>query len=344
MTLAVKIGGIFVGGGFPISVQTMWKKPLLEVTDDLLENIQKVQKAGCDIIRFAVPDMETAEILGILTRKVNIPLVADIHFDYKLALKCIENNISKVRINPGNIGAIWKIEEVIKAAASKGIPIRIGVNSGSLPSALKNEPDRAKAMVLAAEQELEVLNKLNFKNAIFSLKASDIETTVNANIEFSKKYDYPLHLGVTEAGPLIPGIVKSSIALSSLLNNGVGDTIRVSLADTPYKEVIAGKEILTGCGKRDSGVKIVACPRCGRAGFDVHGFVSEIQEYLYSLQSNITVAVMGCAVNGPGEAKHADLGITGTGNDIIIFKKGIILRKVSAKDAVNEFKKEINRL
>ncbi len=344
MTRAVKVENIFIGGGFPVSVQTMWKEPLLKIDEEIVNNIEKLKKAGCDIIRFAVPDIGTAEVLADLNRKAPLPLVADIHFDYKIALKCIENKISKIRINPGNIGAAWKVEEVVRAASSSGIPIRVGVNSGSLPAALKEQPDRVKAVLAAAEMEMEVLEKLNFKDVVFSLKASDIKTTVEANTLFSERYDYPLHLGVTEAGPLIPGIVKSTIAISSLLSRGIGDTIRVSLSDAPYKEVIAGKEILAGCGKRDSGIKIVSCPRCGRAGFDVHGFVAEVEDYLYSLEKDITVAVMGCVVNGPGEAKHADLGISGSGKDVLLFRKGKILRKISAENAAEEFIKEIERL
>lgn len=340
----VKIGDKIIGGGFPLAVQTMWKNPLIGEISSVLSEMEELGKIGADIIRFAVPDLEAAEILSEISKRSKIPLVADIHFDYKIALKCIEGGVHKIRINPGNIGAAWKIEEVVMAAANRGIPIRVGVNGGSLPSSLRDLDNISEAMVLAAEMELNIFEKLNFKDVVFSLKSSDIESTVMANTIFSSKYAYPLHLGVTEAGPLIPGIVKSSIALNSMLRDNIGDTIRVSLSDSMRNEVIAGKEILKAAGKTTVGVDTISCPRCGRASFDTHAFLNIIDPTLQKLNKNVSIAVMGCIVNGPGEARHADLGITGSGDNIVIFRKGQIVRKGSPSKAVRLFLEELEKI
>ncbi len=343
-TISVKLGNMIIGGGFPVSVQTMWKKPLVKVTEKLMNSVKELEEAGCEILRFAVPNLETAELLGTLAEKVNLPLVADIHFDYKIALRCLDLPIAKIRINPGNIGESWKVCEVIKKAKDKDIPIRVGVNSGSLPKQLKQEKNVGLAMLKAAEMELDILEKLKFSNVIFSLKSSDLQATIEANMLFSNKYSYPLHIGVTEAGPLIPGIIKSTIALSVLLNNGIGDTIRISLSDLPENEVTAGLSILKNCGLRNSGVEIISCPTCGRTQFDVTEFLKKANQFLNKLETgdkNLTVAVMGCPVNGPGEARNADFGITGTEKYAIIFKQGKILKRVSAEDAFKAFKEEI---
>ena len=286
----------------------------------------------------------SAQYLGNLVPESVLPLVADIHFDYKLALDCIRFGIQKVRINPGNIGALWKVEEIVHAASDKNVPIRVGVNGGSLPRDLRNYGNKAEAMVLAAERELNVFEKLMFKDVVFSLKSSDIESTVDANILFSEKYNYPLHLGVTEAGPLIPGIVKSTIAFTELLKRGIGDTIRVSLSDEPVNEVIAGNEILKASGFKKGGVSIISCPKCGRASFDTHDFVKKLEPLLYSLKKDISVAIMGCIVNGPGEAGDADLGITGSGNNVVIFRKGKIIHRIKASEAVEIFTEELERI
>ena len=340
----VKAGNLMIGGGFPLSVQTMWKEPLHEVSDALVDRIDTLVSMGLDILRFAVPDMETVSALKALAPRVKIPLVADIHFDYKLALASIAAGVSKVRINPGNIGAPWKVEEVVRAARDSDVAIRVGINAGSLPVVLRKENDRAKALISAAEAELDILERLGFHAVVFSLKSSDIESTIAANERFASLYDYPLHLGVTEAGPLIGGVVKSTVALSRLLQEGVGSTIRVSLSDEPESEVIAGREILSSLALRTGGVKIVSCPRCGRAGFDVHWFIEEMGQTLYSLGKDITVAVMGCEVNGPGEARHADIGITGTGNSIVIFRHGEVVRRVAKEEALSAFKEELKLL
>ncbi|MEA1911723.1 MAG: flavodoxin-dependent (E)-4-hydroxy-3-methylbut-2-enyl-diphosphate synthase [Spirochaetota bacterium] len=343
-TKSVKIGDVVIGGGFPIAIQTMWKTPLTSDIDDILKKINELNEIGTDILRFAVPDLESADILSELSKKSKIPLVADIHFDYKIALKCIEGGVHKIRINPGNIGASWKVEEVVRAAKDMAIPVRVGVNGGSLPSSLRNYTNLSLAMVEAAEIELNIFEKLNFKDVVFSLKSSDIDSTVMANNIFSKKYSYPLHLGVTEAGPLIPGLVKSSIALNSLIKDNIGATIRVSLSDSMKNEVLAAREILKSSGKDSPGVSIVSCPRCGRASFNTHEFLLSIETKLQTIKKNVSIAVMGCIVNGPGEARHADLGITGSGDNIVIFRKGEVLRKGDSSKAVEMFTRELDKL
>ncbi|MCL1817867.1 MAG: flavodoxin-dependent (E)-4-hydroxy-3-methylbut-2-enyl-diphosphate synthase [Spirochaetaceae bacterium] len=321
-TKTVRVGPVSIGGSSLPSIQSMGKNPLVFPVDSLVSEVNGLAALGCDIMRFAVPDMASAEVLGILAEKVSVPLVADIHFDHKLALRCLDFPIAKIRINPGNIGVKWKVEEVVRKALDKNIPIRVGVNHGSLPKHLADEKDSAAAMVKAAEEEIEILESLGFGNIIISLKSSDTESTVQANRLFAEKFDYPLHIGVTEAGPLIPGVVRSTLAVSQLLREGIGSTIRISLSDTSEAEVIAAREMLSALGLRKKGIRLVSCPRCGRAGFDVHGFLARTQNRLMSLDKNLTVAVMGCVVNGPGEARHADLGITGAGNKVMIFRRG----------------------
>ncbi len=343
-TIKVLVGDVPIGGGAPVAVQTMWKDPLSKDLAPVIRQLQNLKVMGCAFVRFAVPGEEGARYLIELEKESPLPLVADIHFDYRLALQCIRGGIQKVRINPGNIGTRWKVEEVVRAAADFDIPIRVGVNSGSLPKDLQEETDTAQAMVCAAEREMEVFQQLNYQSVVFSLKASDINTTVRANELFASKYLYPLHLGVTEAGPLIPGIVKSSVAMVKLIEKGIGDTIRVSLSDSPVNEVITGIEILGAAGKGIHRPKIVSCPRCGRATFDTHKFVEKIAPVLYSLEKDVTIAIMGCVVNGPGEARHADLGITGAGKEIILFKHGKILRKVNEDSAYEAFLEELNKL
>jgi len=343
-TKKIFVGSIPIGGDAPVTVQTMWKEPLKGSTQDLRERMAYMRAMGCSFLRFAVPDKATAVYLVELAKDSPMPIVADIHFDYRLALDCIRGGVQKIRINPGNIGAEWKVREVIRAADDNNTPIRVGVNSGSLPRSLQEEPDRALAMVKAAENELEIFEKHGFTALVFSLKASDINTTVRANQLFAAKHPYPLHLGVTEAGPMIPGIVKSSVTMTKLLEEKIGATIRVSLSDTPENEVIAGIEILSAAGFKRNRPQIVSCPRCGRASFDTHAFVEKVSPVLYALEKEVTVAVMGCVVNGPGEARHADLGITGAGKEIIIFKQGKILKKVSPEQAYDAFVEELYKL
>jgi len=343
-TIPVRVGKIIVGGGFPISVQTMWKEPLEKIDNSLIERINTLSNLGCDILRFSVPRIETAEILGNLAGVVSLPLVADIHFDYRIALRILDFPISKLRINPGNIENPQKIEEIIKKAMDRDVSIRVGINGGSLPRKFKAEKSKAIAMIKAAEEEMEILEKHNFKNVIFSLKSSDIQSTIDANLEFSERYNYPLHIGLTEAGPLPQGTVKSVLAIGEILKSGVGDTIRVSLSSKPEDEIIVGKEIIRSIIYKGKGINLVSCPMCGRATFDVHGFLDKIGKYVNSLNNkDLTIAVMGCIVNGPGEAKTADIGITGAGNSVIIFKKGKMVKKTTAKNAVEDFIDELRR-
>lgn len=344
-----------LGGNEPVSIQTMWKESIKDVYKDskklseIIKRIQNLKALGCDILRFAVPDSESAKSLSIIQENVSIPLVADIHFDYKLALECLKGNVIALRINPGNIGSRDRVLKVVDACKEKDAAIRIGVNSGSLPKDLfalvqENKMSRSDALVETARREVEVFGQLNFSKVVVSMKASSVEETILSNQAFAKKFDIPLHIGVTEAGPLISGVVKSSIAFSSLLTRGIGSTVRVSLSSSMENEVIAAREILSACSLRKEGISIISCPRCGREGFDVHGFVQRWQEKLYSIEKKLTVAIMGCIVNGPGEGKTADIGIAGAGDKAIIFKKGKISRTVDAKDADKVFEEELNSL
>jgi len=322
----------------------MWKEPLTAIDSTVINKISYLSDIGCELLRFAVPDLDSAQVLGELAGRVKMVLVADIHFDYRIALRCMDFPIAKIRINPGNIGAAWKAEEVIKKAKAGEIPLRIGVNAGSLPRALSKDKNIAEAMVKAAEIELEILEKYGFNRVIFSLKSSDIDITVAANILFSEKYNYPLHLGVTEAGPLVQGVVKNTLAASSLLKKRVGDTIRISLSDSMENEIIAGKAILQSLGLRKFGVEVISCPTCGRTVFDVKAFLDDVKYIIHKFDKKATIAVMGCPVNGPGEARQADLGITGSGNSVVIFKKGKILRRVSLEQALKAFKEEVDKI
>jgi len=342
--IAVQVGSVTVGGDAPISIQTMWKRPLLRVDEALIAEVNRLHALGCDILRFAVPDLETADLLGELASRVSLPLVADIHFDHRLALRCLDYPIAKIRINPGNIGARWKVEEVVKKALDRGVPIRIGVNYGSLPRKFQDLRDPAEALLAAAEEEIEVLESLSFRTIIVSMKSSDTESTVEANRRFAQRYSYPLHIGITEAGPLIPGIVRSTVALSQLLREGIGSTIRISLSDSPETEIIAARELVTTLGLRKGGVRIISCPRCGRSGFDVQGFLQVVGDRLQQDRRDLTIAVMGCVVNGPGESRHADLGITGSGDKVVLFRKGKIVQTVRPEEAVEAFLKEFENL
>lgn len=357
----ITIGGsgitrqIKIGGDFPVTIQTMWKEGITHIADDaaarakLIYQIEELEKLGCDILRFAVPDAESARSLVAIANETKMPLVADIHFDYKLALACLDGNVAAIRINPGNIGSAEKTKAVVDACRQKNAAIRIGVNSGSLPKDLaqaveERKMPRAAALAEAALREVEIFDEMNFQNVVVSMKSSDVQETIDANEAFAKKSDIPLHIGVTEAGPLIGGIVKSTVAFTHLLRENVGSTIRVSLSSTPENEVIAAREILRECGKRKSGITIVSCPRCGRLGFDVHAFVERWQAELMSMDKTATVAIMGCVVNGPGEGKHADLGIAGANGKAIIFKHGKIIQTIDEKDADKVFREELNSL
>ena len=360
-TKIVSLGGkgitkrISIGGESPVSVQTMWKEGITDLDKNseklarIISQLNELSVMGCDIVRFAVPDMESAAGLNLIAERTSMPLVADIHFDYKLALECLKGNVAAIRINPGNIGSVENTRTVVEACRENGAAIRIGINSGSLPKALQEQIaegkiTRAQGLCETAARESQIFEDLKFDQYVVSMKSSDVKETIECNRYYAQKYNNPLHLGVTEAGPLIGGIVKSSIAFSTLLAEGIGNTIRVSLSSSPENEVVAGINILKECGKRPGGVNLVSCPRCGRIGFDVHSFVSRWQNKLLSMDKNITVAVMGCVVNGPGEGRHADLGIAGTADKAIIFKKGKIVRTIDAKDADKVFEEELNSL
>jgi (E)-4-hydroxy-3-methylbut-2-enyl-diphosphate synthase len=352
----IKIGGfdhvdaLTLGGGFPVAVQTMWKDRLsfagLEgaAGEAVIARISRLRAMGCALLRFAVPDLEAAEVLGALAASVSLPLAADIHFDYRIALRCLDFPIAKIRINPGNIGSRERVEKVLAKAAPRGIPLRIGVNAGSLPQDLRREVDggrldRAEALVKAAEREAAIFEEMGYDRYLVSLKSSSPAETLKANRLLAGRSSAPIHLGVTEAGPLVAGVVRNTAALHPLLSEGIGDTLRVSLSDTMEHEVIAGREILNAvrdasdgraAGEGSRGVVIISCPRCGRNSFDTHGFTERWLHRLYALDKNITVAVMGCAVNGPGEARYADLGITGSGNRVLIFRRGKVIRTIEA--------------
>ena len=359
----LQIGGfnhvkaVLIGGGHPVVIQTMWKDRLSfdnlrgKAGKALICRIMSLEAMGCGLLRFAVPAPEDADVLGELAAQISLPICADIHFDYKIALRCLDFPIAKIRINPGNIGGKEKVREVLGKAADKGIPIRIGVNAGSLPApqrSLRDDISRGKSvaelLVEAAMRELAIFDEFGFKHFLVSMKASSIADTIQANRLFRNSSDVPLHIGVTEAGPLISGSVRNTAALLPLLAEGIGDTIRVSLSDTMENEVIAAREILNAAGDK---AVIVSCPRCGRNSFDTIAFAERWKTRLYSLRKDCTVAIMGCAVNGPGEAKHADLGITGAGNSIIIFRKGKIvktIRSANDEDVDRIFEEELGKL
>ena len=349
-----------IGGNLPVAIQTMWKDSLaVSDLDAAAEKIKNLEAMGCGLLRFAVPNIEDAAVLGQLAQMVPMPLVADIHFDYKIALRCLDFPIAKIRINPGNIGGREKARAVLEKAAEKNIPIRIGINAGSLPSDLRVRIEQgmgtAEAMAEAAMREIAVFKEFNFDNFLISMKASTIADNIKANRIISGQTDAPLHIGVTEAGPLICGVARSSAALITLLTEGIGDTIRVSLSDTVENEIIAAREIIRAAGelaaiggserlKSFRGVSIVSCPRCGRHSFDTHGFTARWLPKLYAMEKEITVAIMGCEVNGPEEAKHADVGITGAGEKVLIFKNGKIIKTITAAEADNAFEEELCKL
>jgi len=309
-----------------------------------VRQIKQLEQAGCEIIRLAVPDMNAAKILGEIKRRIKIPIVADIHFNYRLAVEAIRQGVDGLRINPGNIGANWKVKEVVSAAKDKKIPIRIGVNSGSLPKDLLDKYGHisAEAMVEAAERHIEILEKQDFYDIKVSLKASDVLKTVEAYKLFSSKYDYPLHVGITETGPVPEGVVKSSIGIGLLLLEGIGDTIRVSLTDSPVTEVRVAYEILRVTGLRQEGIEIISCPTCGRCEIDIKKMVKGVKKALKDIKEPLKIAVMGCSVNGPGEAKEADFGIAGGKKQGIVFVKGRIVKTVKEEELIETLLNYIN--
>lgn len=345
LTRKIKVGSLYIGGDSPITVQSMTNTDTRNVAATVYQ-IKELEKAGCDIIRSAVPDMEAARALKDIIDQINIPMVADIHFDYRLALEAVKSGVSALRINPGNIGSIDRVREVAYAALDRAIPIRIGVNSGSLEKTLLNKYGTvtAEALVESALGHADILESLGFKDIVISIKSSDVPMMIESYKLMAQKADYPLHLGVTEAGTLWRGTIKSSIGIGALLALGIGDTIRVSLTGSPIEEVKVGKEILKSLGLLQSGIQFVSCPTCGRTEIDLIKIAKEVEERLKDCQKNIKVAIMGCIVNGPGEAREADIGIAGGKKEALIFKKGEIVKKVKEEFVVDELIKEIENM
>jgi (E)-4-hydroxy-3-methylbut-2-enyl-diphosphate synthase len=335
-TRKVFVGKVAIGGGAPVSVQSMTKTDTRDVSATVRQ-IKRLEKAGCGIIRVAVPDIEAANVLSEIKRKIKIPLVADIHFDYRLALKAIDSDVDKLRINPGNIGAKWKVKEIVRAASERKIPIRIGVNAGSLPRDILKKHKKAspQALVEAAIRQARVLESLNFESIVVSVKAFDVPTTIKAYELMAKKTDYPLHLGITEAGLPQAGAIRSALGIGLLLAQGVGDTIRVSLTGDPVEEVRVGQEILRSLNLRQFGPTIISCPTCGRCEIDIISMTKKVERALRNVKAPIHIAVMGCVVNGPGEARHADVGIAGGKGYGLLFRKGKVVGKVSEKNLVS---------
>lgn len=344
-TKQVKVGNVLVGGGAPVSIQSMLNIPASDIENSVKQAIQ-LEKAGCEIIRIAIPNMEAVRLIPALKENVKMPVVADIHFDYKLAIESVAAGVDKIRINPGNIGGTDRVKAVVDACKPKEIPIRIGVNSGSVEKEIlaKYGSPTAEALCESALYHASLLEKFDYTNIVLSMKSSNVKTMVDAYKLAAEKCNYPLHLGVTEAGTERMGIIKSSAGLGALLLQGIGDTIRVSLTADPVKEIYAAKDILKALDIRRDGVQFVSCPTCGRTKIDLISIATEVENRLRDCNKNIKVAVMGCAVNGPGEAKEADIGIAGGNGVGLIFKKGEIIRKVPEDKLIEELIKEVEKL
>ena len=344
-TRKVKIGSKYIGGGSEVLIQSMLSAPAHDFNKNINQAIA-LENAGCEIIRLAVPDMETVPLIYKLKEKVNVPLVADIHFDYKLALESVAAGIDKVRINPGNIGDDSKVKAVADACKKNGVPIRIGVNSGSVEKNIlaKHGAPTAQALVESGFYHISLLEKYDFNDIVLSLKSSNVQTMFDAYRLAAQMGNYPLHLGVTEAGCERDGIIKSSAGIGGLLLNGIGDTIRISLTDDPVKEVLAAKDLLKLIGIRKGGVNFVSCPTCGRTKINLIELANKVRDKFNGLNKDITIAVMGCVVNGPGEASHADIGVAGGDGCGLIFKKGEILCKVPEDKILSVLEEEIEKL
>lgn len=341
----IKVGNTFLGGGSPVLVQSMLNVPSTDI-DGSVKQAVELEKAGCQIIRFAIPNEEALALIEPIKNATTVPLVADIHFDYRLAIGAAERGIDKIRINPGNIGSEDRVKAVADVCKQKGLPIRIGVNSGSLEKHIleKYGSPTPEAMVESALFHASLLEKFDFDDIVISIKSSNVNTMIKAYELAAEKCDYPLHLGVTEAGTERMGIIKSAVGIGSLLTHGIGDTIRVSLTDDPVKEVYAAQDILKAIGLKTDCPYLVSCPTCGRTRIDLVGLAKQVEERLRDCKKPITVAVMGCIVNGPGEAKEADIGVAGGDGCGLIFKKGEILRKVPENELLDELMKEIDKL
>ncbi len=341
----VNVGNVKIGGDAPIAIQSMLNAPASDFEGNL-KQIKDLEAAGCEIVRMAVPDMEAVKVLGKLKEHSNIPLVADIHFDYKLALESLNAGVDKIRINPGNIGSAERVAAVADACALKKVPIRIGVNSGSVEKDLLEKFGGATptAMVESAFRHVKLLEDCGFYDTVISIKSSDVGNMVQAYSLVAERCDYPLHLGVTEAGTERSSLIKSSIGIGSLLLKGIGDTIRVSITDEPVKEIYAAKDILKAVNVRVETPQIVSCPTCGRTKIDLVSLANQVENAVRDIKKPIKIAVMGCVVNGPGEAKEADIGIAGGDGCAVLFKKGEILRKVSEENVLKELLEEIDKI
>lgn len=341
----IKVGNIFIGGDSPITIQSMTNT----FTGDVKATVNQIldlEKAGCEIVRVAVPDMESAQAIKAIKREITIPIVADIHFDFRLAIKSMKNGVDALRINPGNIGNEIKVKEVVECAKYYEIPIRIGVNSGSLEKYLleKYKTPSPEALVESALNHVHLLEKNNFTDIVISVKSSNVINNIESYRLLAKKVEYPLHLGVTEAGTAFSGTIKSSIGIGTLLCEGIGDTIRVSLTDNPLEEIKVAKEILKACGVRKNGIELISCPTCGRTNINLIELAKKAEKALLNIDKDIKVAIMGCVVNGPGEAREADIGIAGGINEGILFKKGKIVKKVPEELLLEELIKEIKKM
>ena len=341
-TRAIKVGNLTIGGNDEVVIQSMTNTKTKDI-EATVKQINELANTGCQLVRLAVLNMDDALAIKEIKNRVNVPLVADIHFDYRLALQAIESGIDKIRINPGNIGSIDKVKLVVEACKKKHIPIRIGVNGGSLEKEIleKYGKPTAQGMIDSAKKHVEILESLDFYDICISLKSSNTLLTIEAYQLASETFPYPLHIGVTEAGTKLGGTIKSSLGIGTILYQGIGNTIRVSLSDSPLEEIKVAKTLLKELQLIDNVPTLVSCPTCGRIQYDLIPIAKEIKDFLNTINANITVAIMGCAVNGPGEAKHADIGIAGGVNEGLLIKKGKIIRKVKQENIVDELKKEI---
>ena len=344
-TRVVKIGNVLIGGDNPIAIQSMCNTKTSDV-DATVKQILELEAAGCEIIRVAVPDMKAAEAIAEIKKQIHIPLVADIHFDYRLALKAIESGVDKLRINPGNIGGEDRVKAVVEAAKAKKIPIRIGVNSGSLEKDILEKYGEVtpEGLVESALRHVRILEKLDFHDIVISIKASNVPFSLATYSLLSKEVDYPIHLGITESGTEWSGTIKSAVGIDAILAMGIGDTIRVSLTGSTVEEVKVAKAILKDLGLRKFGIEFVSCPTCGRTSIDLIGLANKVEEKCRNINKDIKVAVMGCAVNGPGEAREADIGIAGGNGYGLIFKKGEILKKLPENELLDALMEEIEKL
>ena len=342
-TKVVNIGGVLIGGGNPIAIQSMCNTPT-ENVEATVAQILKLEDAGCQIVRCTAPTIEACKAIGEIKKRIHIPLVADIHFDYKMAIAAMENGADKIRINPGNIGGREKLEAVVAVAKERNIPIRVGVNSGSLEKELvaKYGGVTAKGIVESAIDKVHMIEEAGYDNMVVSIKSSDVMMCVEAHRLVSEEINYPLHVGITEAGTLISGNIKSSIGLGLILSQGIGDTIRVSLTGDPVEEIKSAKLILRTLGLRKGGIEVVSCPTCGRTKIDLIGLANQVETMVAGYDLDIKVAVMGCAVNGPGEAKEADLGVAGGIGEGLLIKKGEIIKKVPESQLLGVLKEELD--